>query len=42
MIEANIKEGNQKLINKDDLIYGISITDKCIDLKTLKKNNQIV
>ena len=32
MIESNIKEGNQKLSNKQDLKVGISITDACIGL----------
>lgn len=32
MIESNINSGNQILKNKQDLKYGISITDKCIDL----------
>ena len=36
MIESNIKEGNQKLISKDKLKYGVSITDACIDLPTTK------
>jgi 3-deoxy-7-phosphoheptulonate synthase len=30
MIESNLKEGNQKLDNKNNLEYGISITDSCI------------
>lgn len=30
MIESNIYSGNQKLINKEDLKYGVSITDECI------------
>jgi len=34
MIESNIKSGNQKLTNKKELKWGISITDACIDLNT--------
>ena len=30
MIESNIYEGNQPLVSKEDLQYGISITDACI------------
>jgi len=34
MIESNLKEGNQKLTpgqgSKEDLIYGVSVTDACI------------
>lgn len=30
MIESNLKHGNQVLKNKEDLIYGRSITDACI------------
>jgi len=33
MIESNLKEGNQKLNNKKDLKYGISITDSCISFE---------
>lgn len=32
MIESNINCGKQKLVNKKNLKYGISITDSCIDL----------
>jgi 3-deoxy-7-phosphoheptulonate synthase len=32
MIESNINEGNQKLKSKEDLKYGVSITDECINL----------
>lgn len=31
MIESNLKEGNQKLENKNKLEYGKSITDECIN-----------
>ena len=42
MIESNLKEGNQKL--SDNLEYGKSITDGCVNLETtynmlLKLNN---
>jgi len=30
MIESNLIEGNQKVIDKDNLIYGQSITDACV------------
>ena len=30
MIESNIYEGNQKLVDKNDLRYGVSITDECV------------
>ncbi len=33
MIESHIKEGNQKLIDKTKLSYGVSITDGCINMK---------
>ena len=31
MLESNIGPGNQKLVKPDDLKYGVSITDACID-----------
>ena len=37
MIESNIKSGNQKLIDKDKLEWGVSITDACIDMNTTNK-----
>ena len=38
MIESNLKFGNQKLgSNLDDLEYGVSITDGCIDWETTEK-----
>ena len=37
MIESNIKEGNQKLTNSNDLEYGLSITDACVNLETTDK-----
>ena len=36
MIESNIRAGKQKLVKKEDLIYGISITDACIDIDETK------
>lgn len=33
MIESNLKEGNQKLNNKENLEYGVSITDACINIE---------
>ena len=37
MLESHLKEGNQKLINKDHLEFGRSITDACIDIETTKE-----
>ena len=37
MIESNIKSGNQKLIDKNKLEWGVSITDACIDISTTNK-----
>ncbi len=35
MVESNIEAGNQKLsANRDDMVYGKSITDACIDWQT--------
>ncbi len=34
MIESNLEAGNQPLKAKDELAYGVSITDKCIDWNT--------
>ena len=31
MIESNIHSGKQNLVSKEDLIYGVSITDSCIN-----------
>ena len=36
MIESNIRKGNQKLVDKQALAYGISVTDACIDINTTK------
>ena len=39
MIESNIGAGNQKIPdNLDDLKYGVSITDACIDWETTEKS----
>jgi len=38
MVESNLKAGNQKITaNLDDLEYGVSITDACIDWETTEK-----
>jgi len=37
MIESHLKEGNQKLLRKEDLEFGRSITDACIDIETTKE-----
>ena len=38
MIESFLKEGNQKMANKlEDLEYGVSITDKCVDWQTTER-----
>ena len=35
MIESNLNEGNQKILaNPDDMAYGVSVTDGCIDWET--------
>lgn len=34
MIESNLFEGNQALVKKEDLKYGVSITDECIGWDT--------
>ena len=31
MIESNLQAGNQPLITGEDLRYGVSVTDACID-----------
>ena len=36
MLESHLKEGNQKLLKKEDLEYGRSITDACINIDTTK------
>lgn len=39
MVESNLKFGNQKLTdNPDELEYGVSITDGCIDWETTEKS----
>jgi len=38
MVESNIGAGNQKLsANRDEMEYGVSVTDKCIDWDTTEK-----
>ncbi len=37
MLESHLKEGNQKLLKKEDLEFGKSITDACIDIETTKE-----
>ena len=38
MIESFLKEGNQKMAeNLEDLEYGVSITDKCVDWETTER-----
>ena len=38
MIESFIKEGSQKMADKlEDLEYGVSITDKCVDWETTER-----
>jgi len=38
MIESNINWGNQSIPeNLDDLKYGVSVTDACIDWKTTEE-----
>ena len=36
MLESHLKEGNQKLAKNQDLEFGRSITDACIDIETTK------
>ena len=37
MLESNINEGNQKITeNLDELKYGVSLTDACINWETTK------
>ncbi|GAB3107136.1 3-deoxy-7-phosphoheptulonate synthase [Aestuariicella hydrocarbonica] len=39
MVESNIGPGNQKISsNLNDLIYGVSVTDACIDWETSEKS----
>ncbi len=37
MIESHLEEGNQKVVEGQELIYGQSITDKCISWETTEK-----
>lgn len=38
MVESNLEEGNQSASNLDELQYGVSITDKCIDWETTERS----
>jgi 3-deoxy-7-phosphoheptulonate synthase len=39
MVESNLKAGNQKITsNLDDLEYGVSVTDACIDWETTERS----
>ncbi len=39
MVESNIEAGNQKLsANRDDMVYGKSVTDACIDWETTEQS----
>jgi 3-deoxy-7-phosphoheptulonate synthase len=39
MLESHINGGNQKLSsNADDMQYGVSVTDACIDWETTEKS----
>jgi 3-deoxy-7-phosphoheptulonate synthase len=38
MVESNLEAGNQSASNLDELQYGVSITDKCIDWETTEKS----
>ena len=39
MLESHINGGNQKLSsNPDDMAYGVSVTDACIDWETTEKS----
>jgi 3-deoxy-7-phosphoheptulonate synthase len=37
MLESHLNEGNQSLGDPDDLKYGVSITDACINWATTEK-----
>ena len=37
MLESHLKEGNQKLLKRENLEFGKSITDACIDIETTKE-----
>ena len=37
MLESHLKEGNQKLLKKEDLEFGRSITDACINIETTRE-----
>ena len=37
MLESHLQDGNQKLLKKEALQFGRSITDACIDIETTKE-----
>ena len=37
MLESHLMEGNQKLVKKENLQFGRSITDACIDIETTRE-----
>jgi 3-deoxy-7-phosphoheptulonate synthase len=37
MLESNINEGKQKLVSREKLKYGVSITDCCISIENTNK-----
>jgi 3-deoxy-7-phosphoheptulonate synthase len=38
MIESFLEEGNQKMAARlEDLVYGVSITDKCVSWQTTER-----
>ncbi|MEA3465453.1 MAG: 3-deoxy-7-phosphoheptulonate synthase [Thermodesulfobacteriota bacterium] len=37
MVESNLEAGNQSIANPEQLKYGVSITDKCIDWNTTER-----
>ena len=37
MIESNLNEGNQTITTKDKLLYGVSLTDGCINWQTTEE-----
>ena len=37
MLESHINPGNQKLTREEDLDYGVSVTDACIDWDTTEQ-----
>ena len=37
MLESHLKDGNQKLLKREDLEYGKSVTDACINIQTTEE-----